>query len=182
MSHFKLIGPSVEFGDVAIDYEHADSFRQHAMMGTKIRRLEVNETHTLIDTTSYASGVLSDAAADYSVDERAYFGKTVYGQDPDFWRSSVTFARYNQKNADTKIYNIFEVEAIGSEPVHAVRRVHIIRHLSRLSIEDDEPFEECYSRQYKKFERPMTHEDVAQVNTSIKRIIARQAIMTARNN
>lgn len=173
--NFEHVGPIVDFGDVQIDGDQAEAFRKVALQGTKIKELSIDDDSSLVWTTSYASGVLSQAAADYDVYESAYFAKSITGARPDFWRSVVTFARYNQKHSDTKIYNIYEVEAHAGEVTSAVRHVRIIRNLSRITFNAaGEPYEDTYSRQRKTFQTPMQPEDVELVSTNIGRIMNRQ--------
>ncbi|MBC7565243.1 hypothetical protein H7100_03395 [Candidatus Saccharibacteria bacterium] len=174
---FEHIGPVVDFGDVQIDSDQAEVFRKNALQGTKIHKLLVDDEFSYVWTASYATGVLSSAAADYDVPESAFYAKSFSGMNPDYWRSVVTFARYNQKHADTKIYNVYEVEAHAGEVTSAVRRVRIIRNLSRLTFNQaGEPYEDTYSRQRKSFETPMQPEDVELVSAHITRIMNRQRV------
>lgn len=174
--HFERIGTPVSFGEVAISDDQAERFRTIALQGTRIKSLQLTDVRTEVVTTSYASGVLSDAAADYDVYETAYYAKTVRESDPDFWRSVITFARYNQKNADTKIYNRFSIESVNGSVEHAVREVRIIRNLSRIAFDGNgEPFVDTYSRQYKAFEQPLQDDHIDHIETSVDRIIRRQA-------
>lgn len=174
--NFEKIGAPVSFGDVYISDDHAEEFRKIALQGTRIKSLQLTDTRTEIMTTSYASGVLSDAAADYDVYETAYYAKSVRESNPDFWRSVITFARYNQKNADTKIYNVFSVESINGSVEHATREVRIIRNLSRIAFDGNgEPIVDTYSRQYKAFEQPLMEGHIDHIATSVDRIMRRQA-------
>lgn len=171
---FEHIGPTVEYGDVRIDEAAGELFRKTALLGTRLRRLHIGDVSTQIETTSYATGMLSDAASDYEVDEVAYFSRSTGWQNPEYWQSKMTFARYNQKHADTKIYTIYEAEYHGGEVTSAVRRVRIIRNLTRLAFEDGEPVEDTYSRQHKAFEVPMEPDDVTSVAIAVDRIMRRQ--------
>lgn len=180
MSHFEQVGPVVEYGDVEINREEAERFRQLAQLGTKIKELEVSDSQTRLITTSYATGVLSDAAGDYEVSESAFYTKSMYDSNPELWNSRITFARYNQRNADTKIYNIYVVESVQGQVLQATRRVHIIRNLSRLVIQNNEPSEEIYSRQYKAFEQPLVGDDIESIDRRMHQITARQGIMSRR--
>jgi hypothetical protein len=176
--HYQHVGPRVEFGCVGITPGEADRFRRATLEGVKIKQLEIGDNTTLILTTSYATGMLSNAAGDYEVDESAFFAKNTGQQSPDYWRSVITFARYNQKHADTKIYNIYETEWSGGEVVSAVRRVRVIRNLTRIAFDESgDPYEDVYSRQYKAFEAPMTGEDVTIVEDRVRRTMARQRVM-----
>jgi len=179
---FEHVGPHVDFGTVLIDNDQAETFRQNALQGTKIHKLSIDDELTYIWTASYASGVLSDAAADYQVEESSFYAKSIAGANPDYWRSVVTFARFNLQNKETKIYNIFEVEAHAGEVTSAVRKVRVLRNLSRLAFDEKtgEPYEDIYSRQRKTFEVPMEPDDVSQVATRIGRIMSRQRIVTFR--
>ncbi|HEY8886271.1 MAG TPA: hypothetical protein VIM31_02090 [Candidatus Microsaccharimonas sp.] len=180
---FEHVGPIVDFGDVQIDGDQAEVFRKTALQGTKIHKLSIEDQSSYIWTASYATGVLSDAAADYDVTESAFYAKSLSGMKPDYWRSVVTFARYNLKHADTKIYNIYEVEAHAGEVTSAVRRVRIIRNLSRLTFNSaGEPYEDTYSRQRKSFETPMQPDDVDLVATNIARVMNRQRSTSRRYN
>lgn len=175
--NFEHVGPIVDFGDVRIDNDQAEAFRKSALNGTKIRKLAIEDESSLVLTTSYATGVLSTAAADYDVSESSFYAKSFSGLHPDYWRSVVTFARYNQKHADTKIYNVYEVEAYAGEVTSAVRRVRVIRNLSRIAFDQaGEPYEDMYSRQRKSFEIPMQPDDVGFVSTSMTRIMNRQRV------
>lgn len=179
--NFEHIGPIVDFGDVRIDNDHAEAFRKNALEGTKIHKLFIGDESSYIWTASYATGVLSTAASDYDVPESAFYSKSFTGSHPDYWRSVVTFARYNQKHADTKIYNVYEVEAYGGEVTSAVRRVRILRNLSRITFNQaGEPYEDTYSRQRKSFETPMQPDDVELVSTLMTRIMNRQRVTSKR--
>lgn len=179
--NFEQVGKHVELGDVSISQDDADRFRHAALQGAKIHKLFIGDSSTYIWTASYATGVLAQAASDYEVDERAFYAKSVAGQDPHFWRSVITFARFNQKHADTKIYNIYEVEAQGGELLTAVRKVRIIRNLTRIAFDENgEPTEDIYSRQRKGFEVPMQPEDVDLVVRDVERIVNRQRVTTPR--
>jgi hypothetical protein len=172
---FERIGEPVAFGEPLISDEHAQTFQQIALMGTKIKKLEL-DTRTEIWTSSYARGMLSDAMGDYEVAESGFYGYTIRENDPHFWRSVVTFARFNQKNADTKIYNRYIVESVHGEVSHAVREVRVLRNLSHIAIgEDAEPYMEVLSRQRKMFEKAMTDEDVDNVAVMADRVVRRQA-------
>jgi hypothetical protein len=176
--YFQQVGPRVEFGQVGITPAEADRFRRVTLEGVKVKRLEISDIATFIMTTSYATGVLSNAAGDYEVDEASFYAKNIGQQNPDYWRSVITFARYNQKHADTKIYNIYETEWSGGEVVSAVRRVRVIRNLTRIAFDESgDPYEDVYSRQYKAFEAPMTGEDVTIVEDRVRRTMARQRVM-----
>ena len=180
---FEHVGPKVDFGTVLIQPEEAETFRKTLLQGAKIRKLEINDESSLLWTTSYATGVLSTAAADYGVDESAYYAKTLAGSNPDYWRSVITFARYNSQQADTKIYNIYEVESQSGELMSAVRKVRIIRNLTRLTFNNaGEPYEDSYSRQRKAFEYPMESRDVEAVETRVTQIMNRQRVIDARKD
>ena len=180
---FEHVGPRVDFGTVLIDPDEAETFRKTLLQGTRIRQLAINDESSLLWTTSYATGVLSTAAADYAVDESAYYAKTLAGSNPDYWRSVITFARYNQQQADTKIYNIYEVESQSGELVSAVRRVRVIRNLTRLAFDEaGEPYEDNYSRQRKAFEYPMESSDVEVVATRVAHIMNRQRVTNPRSS
>jgi len=176
---FKHVGPRVDPGDVRISDDEVQLFRSTALLGSRIRNLSVDNESSYIWASSYATGVLSDAAADYGVDETAFFSKSTAGIKPAYWRSTITFARYNQAHADTKIYNIFEVEAADGEVIAAKRKVRIIRNLVRFVFDEEgEPIEDAYSRQRRAFEHPMTPEDVAQVAIRVDRVMRRQRATT----
>lgn len=165
---FEHVGPRVEFGDVAISAGEAELFRKSALQGIKVKELVLDDDETRIVTSAYTSGFLSDAAADYDVYSSAFYSKTTMGANPDFWRSVITFARFNSKQSDTKIYNIFDVESYQGEPTFAARRVRVIRNLSRIAFDENgDPFEDTYSHQRKTFETPMTSEDVT---TALRRV------------
>lgn len=171
---FQHIGPRVAYGTAAITFEEAEQFRQSALLGAKINRLVIDDDATQIQTSAYTNGLLSDAVGDYDVYSSAFYTKTVKGNGPDFWRSIVTFARFNDKHRDTKIYTAFEVETCEGEVELALRRVRVIRNLSRIAFDDDgNPFEDIYSRQRKAYEAVMTGDDVAMVAQRMKRIIER---------
>jgi len=174
---FEHVGPVVGFGDVQINEEQAEVFRQTALQGTKIHKLSIGDESSYVWTASYATGVLSTAAADYDVSESAFYSKSFSGMNPDYWRSVITFARYNQKHADTKIYNVYEVEAHAGEVTSAVRTVRIIRNLSRITFNTlGEPYEDTYSRQRKSFQTPLQPDDIELVATNIGRIMSRQRV------
>jgi hypothetical protein len=174
---FTHVGPRVELGDVAISSDDAESFRQTALKGVKIKKLLVADHETLIQTTAFTDGILSDASADYDIYSMAVYSKSVLGDTPDFWRSVISFARFNAKNADTKIYNIYDVESYEGTPVRAVRTVRIIRNLSRLAFDDNgEPVQDTYSRQHKAFEVQMTPDDVSSVDQQVERIVNRSRV------
>lgn len=174
---FQHIGPRVAYGTAQITPDEAEVFRQAALQGAKVNKLAVSDDETRIQTSAYTSGLLSDAAGDYDVYSMAFYAKSILGSDPDFWRSTVTFARFNDKHRDTKIYNIYEVETHGGEVAIATRRVRVIRHLSRIAFDDDgNPFEDVYSRQRKAFERAMTSDDIVNVNQSMQRLVNRQKV------
>lgn len=174
---FEHVGPRIAFGDVLISNEEAETFRLSASKGVKIKELFIGDAQSRIQMTSYADGILSDAAADYDVYSMAYFSKTLLGQEPDFWRSSITFARYNAKNRDTKIYNIYEVESYQGEVVLGVRRVRIIRNLARLAFnENGDPYEDIYSRQRKAYEVPITSEDIVTIDRLVERTTSRSRV------
>jgi hypothetical protein len=172
---FQHIGPRVAFGTAQISSDEAEHFRQVALQGSKVNKLRVSDDETLIQTSAYTNGLLSDAVGDYDVYSMAFYAKSILGSRPDFWRSTVTFARFNDKHRDTKIYNIYEVETHGGEVAIATRRVRVIRNLSRIAFDDDgNPFEDVYSRQRKAFERVMTTDDIHTVDQSMKRLLQRQ--------
>ena len=178
---FEHVGPRVSYGDVEISLEDAELFRQTALEGTKIRELQIGEHATRIVTSSYASGVLSTAAADYAVAESAYFSKSIAGAKPNYWRSEMTFARYNQKNSDTKIYNIYDVESVEGELVRAVRTVRVIKNFSRIAINaQGDPYEDMLSRWRKVYEKNMQPEDVRLVQQNAQRIMSRQRVLNSR--
>lgn len=180
--HFQLIGQRVSTDDTAMSVEMAEKFRQAALEGERIKELTIDDQRTDILVTSYASGVISDAAADYEVPESAYFARSRGGEiGENSWSSTVTFARYNLKHADTKIYNIYNIELYEGDVVSAVRRVRVIRSLSRLAFTDSgEPFEDTYSRQYKFYEKIFRSEDVSGVVDTMRRIQARQRALRSR--
>lgn len=179
---FQVVGPRVEFGTVHIDHDDATRFRQIALNGTTIRDLNITDTSTYIYMTSYATGVLSDAKGDYAVSDSGFYAKTVAWAQPDYWRSTITFSRFNQKYADQKIYNVFEVESHAGELVSAVRKVRVIRNLTRLAFDPQtgEPIEETYSRQRKAFERPLSPEDIDAIATRATQIVSRQRVLGKR--
>lgn len=175
--YFQQVGSRVGLGEISITPAEADRFRRATLEGEKVKRLEISDNATLILTTSYASGVLSDAAGDYEVDETSFYAKNTAGCDPDYWRSVITFSRYNQKHADTKIYNIYEAEWGGGELIGAIRKVRVIRNLMRIAFDESgEPYEDVYSRQYKTFENPMRGEDVEIVEGRVRRTMSRQRL------
>ncbi len=181
--HFQLIGQRVSLDDTEMSFEKAEEFRRAALQGERIKELVLNGQRTDILVTSYASGVISDAAADYAVPESAYFARSRGGEiGANSWSTIVTFARYNLKHADTKIYNIYGLELYEGDVVSAVRRVRVIRSLSRLAFTDSgEPFEDTYSRQYKFYEKPFRSEDVSGVVDTMRRIQARQRVLQKRS-
>lgn len=160
MRYFDQVGDTVPYGETAITHDDADRFLSAAMDGVKIRSLFIGDFATEIVTTTYASGILSNASADYDVTEESCMSKTTFDNKPDRWRSFMMFARYNQKNRDTKIYNMYDIESLGGELMLARRQVRVIRDLTRVAIRDGDIFEEVYSRQRKAFEVPLTSEDV----------------------
>ncbi|MGH7218000.1 MAG: hypothetical protein ACREGE_00940 [Candidatus Microsaccharimonas sp.] len=168
------VGPRVEFGRADISSDEAEAFRQTALRGAKVVKLVIGEHQTLVQTLTYTSGMMSDAVGDYDVPSSAFYSKSILGSSPDYWRSVVTFARFNDKHRDTKIYNAYEVVANGGEPLHAVRRVRIIRNLARLVFDENgEPYEDVYSKQHKGYETAMTGSDVVLVDQQVDRIIRR---------
>lgn len=172
---FEHIGPRVEDGDVTLAPDELELFRSAALKGVKLKELQLDDRQTKIVTLSHTSGLLSEAWGDYDVYANAFYAKTeLGGNDLDFWRSVISFARYNDKNRGTKIYNIYEVEGSGEQPHKALRTVRIIRNLSRIAFDDDgNPYDDKYSEQYKSFERPMTTDDVLRVSYGVERISAR---------
>ncbi len=174
---FQHIGPRVAYGTAQLTPDEAEYFRQAALQGAKVNKLIVTDDETRIQTSAFTSGLLSDAVGDYDVYSQAFYAKSILGSRPDFWRSTVTFARFNDKHRDTKIYNIYEVESHAGEVAIATRRVRVIRHLSRIAFDDEgNPFEDVYSRQRKAFERAMTSEDITIVDQRMKRLVSRQQV------
>ena len=174
---FTHIGPRVEPGDVAISFEDAETFWRTALKGVKVKKLLVADHETRIQTTAFTDGIVSDASADYDIYSMAVYSKSVLGNMPDFWRSVISFARFNAKHADTKIYNIYDVESYEGTPLRAVRTVRIIRNLSRLAFDaSGEPMQDTYSRQHKAFEVQMTSDDVVSVDRQVERIVKRSRV------
>lgn len=176
---FQHIGKRVEFGDVALTPEDVALFRLTALQGVRIRKFARTDTQTALLVSSFTDGVIAprDAAADYSVYSSAFYSKSVMESDPDYARSTITFARFNDKNRNTKIYNIYDVESFEGETVMAAHRVRVIRDLSRIAFsEEGEPYEDVYSRQRKGYETPMTSKDVANVAHLVDRITTRARI------
>ncbi len=176
---FEHVGPKVEYGDVVISNEEADQFRQTALKGAKLTGLHIDDddTRTIIQLTSYADGILSDAIGDYEVYSMSLVSKTILQANPDSWRSVISFARFNAKHRDTKIYNIYEVEGIMGEVTLAVRRVRVIRNLSRIAFDDNgDPFEDIYDRQRKAFETPLLSEDIEAIDARVERTTSRSLI------
>lgn len=168
------VGPHVEFGQAAISDVEAEAFRKTSLKGIKIAKLALGEHTTEIQTLAYTSGMMSDAAGDYDVTSSAFYSKLTLGDAPNFWRGVITFARFNDKHRDTKIYNAYEVVTNEGEPLLAVRRVRIIRNLTRLVFDESgEPYEDVYSKQHKGYERPMTSDDIDLVSQQVGRIINR---------
>jgi len=65
--------------------------------------------------------------------------------------------------------------------VSAVRRVRVIRNLTRLAFDETgEPYEDNYSRQRKAFEYPMESSDVEVVVTRVTQIMNRQRVTNPR--
>ena len=174
MGLYKHIGPRVESGDVLISGEEAEIFRKTTLKGSKINKLIIDDEKTLVQTSSFTSGFMSDAAADYDVYSSAFYAKRDSGVAPNFWRSVISFARFNMKHSDTKIYNIYEVESYEGELARAVRQVRVVRNLSRIAFDaDGNPFDDTYSRQHKAFEKPMMSEDVETVDRQVESIVKR---------
>lgn len=168
------VGPHVEFGEAAISDVEAEAFRKTSLKGIKIAKLAISEHATQIQTLAYTSGMMSDAAGDYDVTSSAFYSKLTLGSEPNYWRGVVTFARFNDKHRDTKIYNSYEVVTNEGEPLLAVRKVRIIRNLTRLVFDESgEPYEDVYSKQHKGYEQPMTSEDIDLVDQQVERIIRR---------
>lgn len=175
MNEYEQVGPTIRSGDVLIDDEAAEQFRLSALLGTKLKKLTKEAEFTHIQTASYASGILSDAFGDFNVSDEAVYAKSTYGANPDFWRSVITFTRIRKDDADLKIYNRYEVEAHDGEVAVATRRVRILRNFSRIALdEDDEPVEEVYKKERKKYETLMRPEDIELVSQKMERIIHRQ--------
>lgn len=178
---FKHVGPRVQFGEVGISNDEAEAFRQTALKGAKINELILDDDYTSIQTSCNTSGFITDAAADYDVYSHSFYTKTTLGSDPDFWRSSITFARYNQKHSDTKIYNTYDVETQEGEVLMAVHRVRIIRKLSRLAFDQNgEPYNSIYSRQFKSYETQMVPEDIPDIDLRIERLLSRNKVTGGR--
>jgi len=179
---FKHVGPRVAEGDVRITAEQAREFQGIALLGTKIDRLSLDDISTSVWAKSYATGALSTYEGDYEVDETAVFSKSVEGPEPHYWRSVVNFVRYNEKHADTKIYNIFEVTALQGEVTSAIRRVRVIRNLTRVAFDEEtgEPYDDNYSRQRRTFESPMEPEDIEAVRIRVSRLMSRQLVTSGR--
>jgi hypothetical protein len=181
-TNFVQVGPRVPAGEVQIGEEDAELFRRETRLsGVHIRKFEMDDSSIKTIATSYAKGELADAASDYEVAESSFYAKSIAGTQPNFWHNTVTFARWNLKNRETKIYNIFEVESLEGELTQAVRRVRIIRNLSRIAFDDSgEPYEDVYSRERKVFERPMVEDDVHRVITHMAHITSRQRVLQSR--
>lgn len=181
---FEQVGPKVPYGEVALSADAAEAFRQLALQGVKIKRLELTDEQTHILTASYASGALLRSSMfsfveNRSVADSSFYSRTILGRHPDYWRSVISFARFKQADYESKFYNIYEVESFGGEPTMAVRRVKVLRNLSRLAFNDEgEPFEDIYSRERKAFERPMTDEDVDKITGDVDRVLRRLARTT----
>lgn len=178
---FEQVGPRVELGDVVIDSAQAEVFRRAALSGTKVSDLAFSDDASRIRTTSYATGVLSDAFADYAVPESFFTGLTEQRLDPRYWRSQIRFSRYSDKNRETRISNIYQVEMNDGQVMFAARRVEILRNLARIATDEDgEPTLDVYDRQRKAFEQPMTADDVEMVAQKALRITSRQRVTSKR--
>lgn len=185
MAYFEHIGPHVPYGDVHISAEEAEQFRVLSLEGMKIHKLMMTDTDRYMLTASYASGVLARAAigSDDDVTESAFYAKSMASNNPDYWRSVITFARYKPNNAETKIYNIFEVETHSGEVTMAARTVRIIRNLTRIAFDESgDPYEDTYSRQYKSYQTPMQVGDVSTIATDVDRIMRRQQVLSQRTS
>ncbi len=176
---FQHVGKRVELGDVALSKEDVSAFRLSALKGARITEFVETDTESRFKTRSSADGIMTDRdlAADYDVAAMAFFAKGVALWDMDYARTKITFARYNQKNEGVKIYNIYDVESFGGEPVRATRLVRVIRNLSRLAFDETgEPVREKYDEQRKAYEVQMTSDDVARVDELVERITRRSLI------
>ena len=173
---FKEVGPDVDYAQMSISPEQAEAFRRTLLEGAKINELHIGETSSLIWTSSYATGILSNWAGDHSVDESAYFAKSVASSDPNFWRSVIYFARYNEQQADTKIYNIYEIISHEGEVMSAVRKVRTIRNLTQVAIDKSgEPYNQTVSRQRREVKYALQPSDIDEVAERVRRVIGRQA-------
>lgn len=173
---FQHVGKRVEQGTVLVTPEDVELFRLTALEGVKMRKFSRTETQTTFWMSSFTSGavILRDSASDYDVPSLAFYSKTVMESEPDYGRSTITFARYSQRDRNTKIYNIYDVESQDGEATMAVRRVRILRDLSRIAFnEDGEPYDDVYSHQRKVYEVPMTSDDVVRVARLVDRITRR---------
>jgi|GEM_PF-2725872 len=175
------VGPPVATGDVRISKEDGRAFQQLALLGTKIHRLSLDDDTTAVWANSYASGILSTMDADNEVYENAVFSKSIEGPGP-YWRSVVNFVRYNQKHADTKIYNIFDVSSRDGEVSSAIRHVRVVRNLTRIAFNEEtgEPYDDNYSRQRRTYQTAMEPEDIGSVALRIERIMNRQKVTSRR--
>lgn len=185
MTYFEHIGPHVPYGEVFISPEEAERFRILSLEGTRIHKLMMSDTDRYMLTASYASGVLAQAAigSDDDVSESAFYAKSMASNNPDYWRSVITFARFKQNTADTKIYNVFEVETHNGEVTMAARTVRIIRNLTRIAFDEaGDPYEDTYSRQYKAYQTPMQSGDVETIATDVDRIMRRQRVLSQRTS
>ena len=160
MRGYDRVGSVVPYGEVAITQDDAARFLSSALDGVKIEKLRVDQYSFEVTTSTYTSGILSDASSDYEVTEESCMSKTTFGCAPNYWHSKMLFARYSQKNHDAKIYNLYEVESIDGELMMARREVRVIRSLSRIAIDGGDLEEEVYDRQHKMFEVPLSADDI----------------------
>lgn len=176
-SHYDIVGPMAL--DVEITIDEAERLRQLAMLGAPIRRsgLVITDTTTDVRTSARASGLLSEAAGDYGVSEVQFYAKTVMQAEPESWTSKIHWTKIRSSQRDVKIAHRFETNVLAGDVISALHKVFVARDISRLAIEDGEPvIEHLAPRQYKMYERPITSEEIDDLEDLTRRTVARAAI------
>lgn len=184
---YERVGPKVDIDDVALSDAGAARFHYLASIGPDIKQFEREDTHTRIVSAAKAPNTLTDPLGDMGVPDdlytaRSYHHGSVAHEGAEsitpYSRSKIDLVRFRQNHGSQyKIYNTSVVEQVDGRIVTARRTVRITQAIAERAMSNNG---ELYEREVsvrKSYERVINDEDIDDLESRIRRIFARHAIV-----
>lgn len=176
---FTQIGKKVSPQEVLLSHDQAERFRELLSLGEK-KYIAADEETAVSYTSVYTSGVFSgfDLEMNRGVSSHAFYAKNIEGLEDDYWWGDVRLVRFGGNAPERKIYNMYKVEVSDGEVRSAVREVRVIRALGQGAFHESDSWPIAFDR--KKFEVPMTPDDLEKIDQTMARISLRSTTTNGR--
>lgn len=184
---YKRVGPELSVENIELTLEGAQRFHELARVAFRTKHLSISDTETNIVSSTYLTGELSDAWADYSITSIVHISKTQSIRVPideetavdtlAYDKSSIHFTKFRPSNRNSKFYTRYDVEQLGDELIAAKRNVRIIRKAENIHIGGgSDVYSTDGDEARHEFDRPIRDEDLDELEKKIRRLIARRTV------